>query len=384
MINASTGYTPFQLMFGRQASTDLDVIFGTPPQPEEYEDYHSFAKAHTHHVQQAYRWANNNIGTAIKRARRYYYNNPERSFKVDDKVWLLTPIIRPGQRKSFLRPYTGPWTVARKVNEVTYEIAPHPSWSRKTNSVVSIDRLKKYVSPEGEDEDPRHTHPPGMNDDLSFPGDDHLEDLPCDPEDDPTINLDDDPDRGPILPVVEVPELDVAQLPEDQAQAQPVLPAAVPDPIGINNENEGNNVALAPDPLIPPAVPDQPQPEQGQPQQRPKPKAINPRMPSVPTRDRHPRRAKTLHKTVAPRDLASTSLSVPHDLTDQTAVLCNRRRHAESQSASLHRAHRQLLNDQAEYRFRQAYREPASIHGASGPSAARTGRLLLSRRSPRR
>ena len=411
MINQSTGYTPFQLMFGRQASTDLDLIFGTPPQPEEYEDYDSFAKAHTHHIQSAYRWANNNISTAIKRTRRFYYNNPERAFKVGAKVWLLTPIIKPGQRKTFLRPYTGPWTVTRKVNEVTYEISPHPLWSRKANAVVSIDRLKAYVAPDGEDEDPRKTHPPGMNDDLSFPGDDHLEDIQCEPEEDTSIDDNDIPEEGPLEVVREEP--DIAPLPviEEVNARPPAVPRQQPD--NIPRPQQRHQDEPAPDrPVEQEEVPEQPpapliqqedrqenprpalrQPILPQPADAVRPKAKNPRLPSEPTRERHPRQAKDRNKYGAPRGNAASLMPAPRpELTDQSAVLKKRRLQAESQGlphtryndhSRQHQAYRQLLDDRAEHMFRQAYRAPASSRGPRAPSAAQSGQRLLRQRRRR-
>ena len=423
MVNSSTGHTPFQLMFGRQASTDLDMIFGTPPHQDDYEDYRSYAKAHSHHVQAAYRWANNNISTAIKRARRYYYNNKERSFKPGDEVWLLTPIIKPGQRKSFLRPYTGPWTVVRKINEVTYEIKPHPLWSRKTNVVASIDRLKPYVAPEGETGDPKNTHPPGINDDLTLPGDDHLEDIMCEPEDDKTTDLTDDPDCGPVMPEHLVPDVDITPLPAFDAVPQPEnVPEQAPENVPRHHEQarpqprareeqerqqprqqDGVRAPAAerqervndPDPVImdaPPVLPDFNQADEGRPEpkhQKVKTRQRNPRLPSTMVREHHARKAKTHHKYVTPRETTSLSVEKPSlDLTDQSKVMQNRQKHAASQhdvhkAKRLHYAQQQLLDDHAEHRFRQALHRPSSIHGSTPPSAARAGRQLLGQRKRR-
>ena len=66
-------------------------------------------------------------------------------------------------------------TVSRWVNEVAYEIQPHPEWSRKGSEVVTIDRLKRYLAPENEGTTIDETHPPGMAQNLSLPGNEFLE-----------------------------------------------------------------------------------------------------------------------------------------------------------------------------------------------------------------
>ena len=173
--HSSIRTTPFQALFGFPPSMDLGMMFGPPPERHEYPDNTSFAIAHRNRMSETFAWINKNISTSIERRRRFHYNNPKRLFNIGDKVWLLTPRIPPGERKAFRSPYTGPWTVTRRINEVVYEISPDPRWSRKKSEVVTVDRLKKYQAPEEDEDDDEATHPPGMNEDLSFPGNEFVE-----------------------------------------------------------------------------------------------------------------------------------------------------------------------------------------------------------------
>ena len=175
--HSSIQTTPFEALFGFPPSMDLGMMFGPPPERNEYPDKTSFAIAHRNRMSETFAWINKNISTSIERRRRFHYNNPKRLFNIGDKVWLLTPRIPPGERKAFRSPYTGPWTVTRRINEVVYEISPDPRWSRKKPEVVTVDRLKRYHAPVEDEDDDEATHPPGMNEDLSFPGNEFVERL---------------------------------------------------------------------------------------------------------------------------------------------------------------------------------------------------------------
>ena len=198
--HSTTGQSPFETLFGNSPSTEASLIFGPPPDQADYEDQRSYAIAHRTRMKQAFRWANDNISATIARRRRYYYDNPKRLMEPGTKVWLMTPVIRtsPGQRKSLRSPWTGPWVIVRRVNEVVYEIQPHHQWSRKGNEVVTVDRLKIYKSPDDEGEGENETHPPGIHQQLSFPGDEFLETFKTNPRMTADDDEEDDYDAGNV------------------------------------------------------------------------------------------------------------------------------------------------------------------------------------------
>ena len=167
--------SPFQALFGFPPSMDLGMMFGPPPERTDYPDKVSFAIAHRNRMSEVFAWVNRNISTSIERRRRFYYDNPKRLLEIGDKVWLWTPRIPPGERKAFRSPWTGPWTVTRRISEVVYEISPDPRWSRQRTEVVTVDRLKKYIAPAEDDDDGTATNPPAMNEDLSCKGNEFVE-----------------------------------------------------------------------------------------------------------------------------------------------------------------------------------------------------------------
>ena len=248
--NKRTGFSPFELLFVNKPQTELTLIFGPPPDRKEYSSKRSFALAHQHHMQQAYEWANKNMSGELVRARKYHYASPKRTYSINDKVWLLTPVVRPGQRKSFISPFTGPWVIVKKINEVVYEIAPHHLWSRKKNEVVTADRLKPYVAPSGEgEEDLDETHPPSMNQDLSLASDQFLERLPLSGNTKLDDDDDDEDEDGRLPPLVPQPR----PRPQGQALAPPLQFGAAQPQLQVQPQQQ---LVQPPQPPLAPADPD--------------------------------------------------------------------------------------------------------------------------------
>ena len=426
MVCKPTGYTPYKLLFGREAGSDLDILFGSPPDRKDYPDKQSYVQAMEDQFQKAFRYAKENISTTIRRSRRYYFNQPARTFKPGEKVWLLTPIIVPGQRKAFRSPFTGPWTVVKAINEVTYEIEPHGQWTRKSNQVATIDRLKKWVGPQEEEDgevEVQHTRPPGINDDLSIPGDEHLEDIPTEAvmdENEQEEMLAPDPFIRPASP--EHAEQPVMNLPrnaaanpaphpagqqaagqaphlagprhQEQQQADLVAhPGDLDDarePEGAVGEGVGEGGAPGPRDedvdMIPP-VPvvrneEQDQPVAGGPvvrrgRGRPKKGTGPQREPqALKRRINLPRGAKERHTLVDVKRRRDDNdglkavegdldLTEP-DLTDQSSVLKARRRHAEEHDARRPdwRTKHKMRFDQLGYELSRTYRRQDALHRA--------------------
>ena len=177
-VNRSTGFAPYRLLFGRDPSLDIEIYFKKPNQPEEFRDYDDYAIKLKDRIQQATRWAQDNIGGAIRRQRRAYCQM-KKKFQIGQKVWLFTPRRIVGQSSKYKCWWTGPWTVSRIPNDLTYELTPHPSWPRQGKEVVSIDRLAEYHSDETEDEvkPGEGEYAPSPGEDLSMEGDEHAEDI---------------------------------------------------------------------------------------------------------------------------------------------------------------------------------------------------------------
>ena len=169
----STGLAPYKTLFGRDASTQLDLIFGNPnADTSQYRSSADYALALQNRVQAAHKWARENMAVAVERQRRAYHHD-KKTYDVEQAVWLFTPTRKVGQSSKFATYWTGPWTIVKKINDLTYQIRPHPSWLRKKNEVVSIDRLKTFHASELSNESA--TKPPQEDADLRMLGDEFCE-----------------------------------------------------------------------------------------------------------------------------------------------------------------------------------------------------------------
>ena len=173
-VNRSTGFAPYRLLFGREPCTDLETMFSKPNQPEEFKDYDDYAIQLKDRIHQSFKWAQDNIGVAVRRQRRAYCQK-QKKYSLGQKVWLFTPRRKVGESGKYKVWWTGPWSISKVINDLTYELEPHPSWPRKGKETVSIDRLMEFHTDEDDEAGATDAHAPGKDDDLSMEGDEHAE-----------------------------------------------------------------------------------------------------------------------------------------------------------------------------------------------------------------
>ena len=205
----STGLAPYSLLFGREPSTPLDLLFKDPHEALQQQKDPSTVREQ---ILAAAQYARENLSRTVARARLGYQGLKHR-YAPDSKVWLFTPRIKPGVGKKATVFWSGPWTVVNEVNPLVYEISPHPVWVKKNNEIVTIDRLKPYRGHESDDEGKLSVAPPSDTD-LSAAGDEFLERFQV-PETPPR----DDDIAMPNTPFINAPE------PIQEQAVPPPLPA---------------------------------------------------------------------------------------------------------------------------------------------------------------
>ncbi|GFX93612.1 retrovirus-related Pol polyprotein from transposon 412 [Trichonephila clavipes] len=139
-VHETTGYSPSQMLFGRDLRLPCDLLFGRPPDtpssPEEYvqnlqarfEDVHNLARERI------------NLRTE-KMKTRYDTKATGHQFKEGDKVWFYNPTRRKELSPKLQSHWDGPYTILKIINDVVIRIR------KSTNSkprVVHYDRLAPY------------------------------------------------------------------------------------------------------------------------------------------------------------------------------------------------------------------------------------------------
>ena len=138
-VHSSTGYTPFYLMFGRQARLPVDVIFGTSPSdPQSPSEYAVTLQKHLMSAYESVRKTGNN---QHQRQKEYYdkkiHGDPH---AVGDLVWVFNPKVPKNNHRKLFHPWTGPFKVLKQLSECTYRV--QQLGGRKRRQIVHFNRLK--------------------------------------------------------------------------------------------------------------------------------------------------------------------------------------------------------------------------------------------------
>ena len=137
-LQASIGYTPYFLLYGREVRLLLDVINSLPERDQSRTDYAIEVRKT---LDQAYEVARDHLQLAHKRQKDYYDRRTRgKRFKQGESVWLHTPVLEKGVARNFHELWTGPFKVKKQLSDVTYEIQ---DMANKTSKVVHFYRVKR-------------------------------------------------------------------------------------------------------------------------------------------------------------------------------------------------------------------------------------------------
>ena len=137
--HSATGFTPFYMMFGRQANMPLDIIYGTPTSTRKDCAHYTMELKKT--LEQAYQLARQNMGTAAARQKELYDRKVHgEKFTVGQLVWLCNPVVPRGNSRKLHSPWVGPYKVVKCISETVYRI--QDSRAPRKRIVVHFDRLK--------------------------------------------------------------------------------------------------------------------------------------------------------------------------------------------------------------------------------------------------
>ena len=144
-IQASTGYTRFYLMFGREARLPLDTIYGTNQSPLDLPSTGEYATQLQSRLLHAYDLVRKHLGMHHKRQKVFYDKKVHgKPYKSGDLVWLHSPVPPRGASRKLYYPWTGPFKVIKKLSDVTYRI--QQAQGKRVRKIVHFDHLKPCTS----------------------------------------------------------------------------------------------------------------------------------------------------------------------------------------------------------------------------------------------
>ena len=139
--HASTGFTPFFLMYGREARLPADLDFGITSPSQDDVSHVRYSRQMQMVLNYAYQKARETLGSVQKRQKLLYDRSVHgKPYKQGDLVWLHSTVVPPQSHRKLHHPWSGPYRIILKLSDLNYKIAPLDNPSKE--SIVHFDRLK--------------------------------------------------------------------------------------------------------------------------------------------------------------------------------------------------------------------------------------------------
>ena len=141
--NRSTGFSPFELLFGRHVRGAFDILRESwEAESKSSESVVSYVLKMRERISQTMEIAQTNLARAQKRQKKWYDRNERiREFSEGDEVLILLPT----SSNKLKADWKGPYKVKRKVGTVNYEI--ETVGKRKSTKIYHVNMLRKWHTP---------------------------------------------------------------------------------------------------------------------------------------------------------------------------------------------------------------------------------------------
>ena len=143
--SATRGASPYEIIFGKNPTTSLDLLYGQPVKKAQFSNTADFLRARHRKHEVCETYVKQNLAKQLIRQRQYYADTA-RTFQQGDWVHLFTPVKTDGVSEKIDTYWSGPWQVHKKLASTTYRI--HPIEGKFAGSykplTVQVDRIKMY------------------------------------------------------------------------------------------------------------------------------------------------------------------------------------------------------------------------------------------------
>jgi hypothetical protein len=145
-IHASTGQTPFKMIFGREIRLPHAAVIPIPVMEQEEPDSEDYIQDLQQILRETHEEARNALKTSAKRQKTNYdHRTSLRKMESGQPVWLFNPIRKKGVCSKLTSSWKGPFLILERIDDVCYRIQ---TGAKKIPTIIHVDRLKPYEGPE--------------------------------------------------------------------------------------------------------------------------------------------------------------------------------------------------------------------------------------------
>ena len=140
---ASTGFSPFELLYGRHVRGPLDILKETwEASTRSPESVVSYVMTVQERLEKLREVVQENLENAQDTQKRWYDRNARhREFSAGDQVLILLPT----SNNKLLAEWRGPYSITRKVSDVNYEV--QITDGRRRKRIFHVNMLREWHSP---------------------------------------------------------------------------------------------------------------------------------------------------------------------------------------------------------------------------------------------
>lgn len=146
-VQATTGFSPYFLLYGREPSNTVDTILPYKP----YESESTTLSEAARHAEECRQLARSfSTEDQWQQQSRQTGDRSAPNFPPGSLVWLRAPATAPGRSAKLLPKYIGPYRVVEQTSLVNYivePIIPSTDLRYRGRDTVHVSRLKPYYDP---------------------------------------------------------------------------------------------------------------------------------------------------------------------------------------------------------------------------------------------